>query len=83
MNPGPPPCEGGAPCQADNVFGGGINQELTTQVAAPPRPPVDNRLLEGFRSWLGGRVSEDTAEYYVNVVRTGEWSPSKGKHVKA
>ena len=30
-----------------------------------------------------GRVSEDTAEYYVNVVRAGEWLPGKGKHVKA
>ncbi len=50
---------------------------------SPPHPVVDNRLLEGFGRWLGGRVSEDTAEYYVNVVRAGEWPPGKGKHVKA
>jgi intergrase/recombinase len=52
-------------------------------VPAPPKPCVDNRLLEGFRGWLHGRVSEDTAEYYAGVVERGEWPPSKGKRIKA
>ncbi len=83
LNPGPPPCEGGAPCQADKLYGGGNHQELTTRQAAPPRPRVDNHLLEGFRAWLQGRVSDETADYYVGVVEKGEWPPRKGKHVKA
>ena len=60
-----------------------VDEQLTTQVAAPPRPRVDNRLLEGFRRWLRDRMSRNTTEYYVNVVRAGEWPPEKGKHVKA
>ncbi len=83
LNPGPPPCEGGAPCQADKAFGSGTNQELTTVRAAPPAPKQDNALVAGFYHWLQGRVSRDTAEYYSNVVERGEWPPSKGKHVKA
>ncbi len=83
MNPGPPPCEGGVPCQADKGFGAAGDGQLTTQVAAPPRPRLDNRLLKGFRGWLRGRVSCETVDYYVAVVERGGWPPAKSKHVKA
>jgi len=49
-----------------------VDEQLTTQVAAPPRPRVDNRLLEGFRRWLESRVSDDTTEYYVGAVEPPE-----------
>jgi intergrase/recombinase len=83
LNPGPPPCEGGAhgcsnvKAEAENSW------KLTTHVPALPQPTVDNRLLEGFRDWLVRNVSTDTAEYYVNVVMRGPWPPSKHKHIKA
>ncbi len=83
MNPGPPPCEGGVPSQASEGDGAENKCKLTTRVAAPPRPPVDNSLLSGFREWLEGQVSGDTAEYYSNVVRRRMWPPGKRKHVKA
>ena len=83
MNPGPPPRQGGVPTQADKLYGVGNHQELTTRQAAPPPPRRDNRLLEGFRAWLRGRVSGETADYYSSVVERGEWPPRKGKHVKA
>ena len=35
-------------------------------------PGRDNQLLEGFRAWLRGRVSEEMADYYVGVVGRGE-----------
>ena len=57
--------------------------ELTTLRAAPPVSRRDNRLLESFCGWLRGRVSDETADYYVGVVERGEWPPSRGKHVKA
>ena len=74
MNSGSPRCEGGASCQADKGFSGGSNEELTTWASAPSKPRVDNRLLEGFRGWLRGRVSGETADYYVGVV---EWASGR------
>jgi len=50
---------------------------------SPPRPPVDKTLVEGFRGWLEGRTSSETAEYYARVVGRGEWPPAREKHVKA
>ncbi len=49
----------------------------------PRRPPVDNALVSGFRAWLEGKVSGDTADYYASVVEKGAWPPSREKHVKA
>ncbi len=83
MNPGPPPCEGGVPTQASGAEGAENSWKLTTRVAAPPRPPVDNQLVAGFREWLEGQVSGDTADYYSNVVRKKVWPPTRRKHVKA
>ncbi len=83
LNPYSSHARGGVLGCEDKGFGSGGNEELTTQAPAPSRPRVDNRLLEGFRGWLRGRVSDETAEYYVGVVERGEWPPRKGKHVKA
>ena len=83
MNPGPPPCEGGVPSQASETEGAENSWKLTTRVAAPPRPPVDNRLVAGFREWVEGQVSGDTAEYYAGVVGKRAWPPTRRKHVKA
>ena len=65
MNPGPPPCQGGSPNQECVLDGSSSPSKLTATIPVPERPPVDNRLLRGFRAWLEGRVSVDTAEYYV------------------
>ena len=83
MNPGPPPCQGGS-CVEDSLLDDSDSSSfLTTNIALPARPPVDNALTAGFRAWLEGRVSQGTAEYYVGVVEKGEWPPSREKHVKA
>ena len=44
---------------------------------ALPKPRVDNRLLEGFRAWLQGRVRRDTAEYYAGVVERASGRPAR------
>ena len=44
---------------------------------------MDNQLVAGFREWLEGQVSGDTAEYYSNVVQRKVWPLGKRKHVKA
>jgi len=83
LNPGPPPCQGGVCDQEGLADDTGSSWSLTTPLPSPPRPPVDKALVEGFRQWLRGKVSEDTAEYYARVVERGEWPPAREKHVKA
>ncbi len=58
-------------------------RELTTRLVFLLAPVVDNSLLQGFRQYLLGRVSEATARDYVNAVARKEWPPTKRSHVKA
>ncbi|MEB3846491.1 MAG: hypothetical protein GSR74_00780 [Desulfurococcales archaeon] len=39
--------------------------------------------MAGFREWVEGQVSGDTAEYYAGVVGRRAWPPTRRKHVKA
>ena len=79
MNPGPPPYQGGAKDQSSLAKVGEASRELTPRVPAPLRPLVDNRLVEGFRAWLSGSVSGDTAEYCVGVVEPGRVVAAEGQ----
>ena len=54
--------------------------ELTTLL---PMPPVDNKLLAGFESYLKDQVSRGTFRDYVNVVSKQVWPPKCKAHVRA
>jgi len=83
LNPGPPPYQNSCNRDSTQNISEIRGEKLTTHIIAPAKPVVDNTLLAGFRNWLSDQVSNDTAEYYRNVIEKREWPPARNKRVKA
>jgi len=83
LNPGPPPYQYRSNHDSTQNISEIRGEKLTTRIIAPAKPVIDNTFLEAFKNWLSGQVSDDTRNYYVNVINNGEWPPSKNKRVKA